>query len=255
MMMYRKSGLILILPVAAFAFVCWLILTDDPSSAAHEDRSNRATMAVVRSSTANEWAASMNPFSSLPCQLPNGQKINSTACSANHAAIAIGEDASPEAKANYALNQIVELRAYDKLNLLAQAYQSCFNGQSKSIETHESPKSQETSACDLAKLEGIVKKAESSMFLAANQGDYMAQQAYVDLLVVKLAMNQSLEVTREASQLDSQSLSRMSDEVSRNNLVRNQIISFVQGLKEPSETLIETSQRMSLVRKLANEQQ
>lgn len=238
---------------AAFALVCWLTLADDETGAKHEDYSNRGAVSIVRGVTVNAWDASMNPFSPLRCQLANGQRISSTACSANDAAFAIGDHANPEAKANYALNQIVELKAYEKLPLLAQAYQSCFFNRSKSIETHESPKSQEASACNLAKVEDILKKAETAMFLAANQGDRMAQQAYVDLLVVKLAMNQSLEVPHEASQLDSQSLSRISDEVGRNNLVRNQITSFVQGLKEPSEELAETAQRMSLIIELQNE--
>ncbi len=255
--MPRSNLWLVVILFACFASVfAWWQGNENEDQVSHPKALQRATANYgARAALNADWSNVTSPFSLLSCNLANGDKVSTTACnpdSANRGDASDLEDARPEVRAKSALTRI-EAREFDKLHVLASSFSDCWFVHAPSLDQRTPPDQQVASGCDFALVERLVDKAQSAIHTASSQGDYVAREAYVDLLVTKIGVNQSQLELYDRTSKDPDAISGVEKLEAKIDADRSQIVSFVQSLNVPSEYLKDAMATAAQLRESRNE--
>ena len=251
----RRSNLWLVGLFASVAtlFVAWQ--QDESDNVDTYQKLSLHVAPVAGTPASHSTASSLSPFSSLTCKLANGERVNTTACnpdSANRGDASDLDDARPDVRAQSALSRI-EAREFDKLHVLASSFSDCWFVHAPSLDQRKPLDQQVASGCDFALVERLVDKAQSAIKTASSQGDHVAREAYVDLLVTKIGVNQSQLELYDRTSKDPDAISGVEKLEAKIDADRSQIVSFVQSLNEPSEYLKDSMATAAQLREIRNE--
>ena len=185
------------------------------------------------------------PFSLMDCAQNDGVRPGNPAClpDVDNRDNSLLGNVRPEIRAKSALASI-EAREFDKLYVLSQSYLECFSSHSSFDNLNSSNDLKKFGSpvvhdCDFSLLEGFTNKALSSIYAAANQGDFIAREAYVDLLLTKTQVSEfklDAKPPRESVDVISPDDKKTLSDI---DSFRSQIVTFITALNEPSDRLTE----------------
>lgn len=241
-----KSFLACCLAGAVVAVVSWWGTAAEPELGQLAAVEQVTARVVDQSSVDSPWAGS-NPFAPLQCKFENGQRFESSACNPAPEHSSAVDLERPEFAASNALTKI-KAGEFDKLPVLAVSLNDCWFVRAPSLNKHEPLNQQVSPECNFAEVERFVNTAESFLHAASAQGDYMAREAYVNLLSAKVMVRQNqLEFFDPLSKapVSVSDVERLHSEI---NATRDQIINFIRPLRDPSNELVEYSQTLAVLR-------
>jgi hypothetical protein len=234
-------GFIGFLACIAATFIWWQG-DEDKDHDSYQNAQQPVTLAPGASGASiGDWGGAASPFLEFSCKLANGDTASTSACqpdSADRQNLVMQDDARLDAKAKNALTKI-EARAYEALPILVSSYTGCWLINASALDQPSSGGQASASECDFPMVESLVEKALSSIYGASQQGDYMAQRAYVDLMMTKIWVSEnqlpldSDEISLPATKLG---LEKVQDKI---DAARSQAVTFIQSLKEPPESSLD----------------
>ena len=231
---------------AAAALVRWLGTVPEPEPVLRAAVERVTARAGHQFSSDSPWLDN-SPFAPLSCKLKNGDRFASSACDPAPEDPLTIDPERPEVAAGNALTKI-KAREFDKLHILAASLNACWFIHSRSLNQREPLNQQVSPECNFAEVTRLMETAESVLRTASTQGDYVARQAYVDLLSTKVMVRQNQMQFFDLASTDSVTIRDVEKLESEIDAIRGQVVTFIGSLSSPSDDLVATSKTVTELR-------
>lgn len=195
----------------------------------------QSTSLRANESPRGTWA-DLNPFGKLSCFSENGVRINSSACSDDDYALS-KEKIFPRgsgifSKMTFALEEIKK-QEFDVASTLPATLHECWSEYVSSLSEQQAFASGIHAGCPFGETLKLYEQAEVVTLAAANRGDFIAQEAYLRLLLGRLLVDEQrlhlFDPNDASKKMEIQTLEENIFETNR------KIVGHINSLNYPSE--------------------
>jgi hypothetical protein len=234
--MIKRShiAIFVIFSVMAYFLIAWT--SGDVADHSVKNSPKSAVVLGKVSSSTGGWSGA-SPFSVLSCTHKSGEPVSSTACepqASQSQGLTVNEDSAPLDRARAAL-AMIEDRSFDKLPMLSSSFMDCWFIHVLALDVSKPHDQQTNTECDFKTIQSYFRKAEDILLKAANQGDYIARQSYIDLLLTKSVVNRIQIDFYDPKSQNTEMKNSLQQLENEKNMAYKQIAAFLSPIRDLSD--------------------